>query len=200
MIRDIGGSDGTEQDRVEALELFRAVRWHHHAVPAVIIRSPVENLDIQLEGCVSTLERLQHLKACSDDLGADAVGGYCGDLVALHETLIPSFDTKVEWRNASCSYAAHLGLAAPDQGRMIRGACVDPDRATRDERAAGRRVAGIRQLAGEADGARAAAWIGIGNGGEQGLGIGVKRLLEDRVGWCKLNDLAQIHHRDARLM
>ena len=36
---------------------------------------------------------------------------------------------------------------------MIRGACVDPDRATRDERAAGRRVAGIRQLAGEADGA-----------------------------------------------
>src|SRR3546814_452071 len=66
---------GAEQDRVEAADALQAVGWHHPAVPKVMVRAPVEPLDLETER-LALLQYGQHRQARLYDLGADAVAGY----------------------------------------------------------------------------------------------------------------------------
>ena len=49
VVRDVRSADGAEQDGVELAELIGAVCRHHDAMLLVVVRSPIEILEVQLE-------------------------------------------------------------------------------------------------------------------------------------------------------
>src|SRR5262249_46205210 len=121
-----------------------------------------------------------------------------------------------EKRQGACSYvppwlAADAGerqLVGPVAARDVPGrdlweggrlgpAPVDDERTARVEVAARRRIGGIGDLAGQRD--VAARRVGIGHGyrtHERG-GVRVARATEDGLGGGELDELADVHHRDA---
>ena len=54
------------------------------AVLAVVVGAPVEVVDLEREVAVARRQRVEHLEAGGDDLGADAVGRDGGDRVFAH--------------------------------------------------------------------------------------------------------------------
>src|SRR5260221_6772925 len=87
MVRHIRRGDGAEKDGVELLQGRQTIGRHHHAVFLVIIRSPVESLEIELDIAKPLLQAAEHLDAGGDDLGADAVGGNGGNRIFTHYSL-----------------------------------------------------------------------------------------------------------------
>jgi hypothetical protein len=67
-----------------APQLVGAALRHHHAVLAVIIRPPVEMLDIEREPAVTLGADLQNLQTGIDHFGPDAVPTHRRDFVAAH--------------------------------------------------------------------------------------------------------------------
>ena len=61
------------------------------------------------------------------------------------------------------------------------------------EVAAGRRGTGGGDVAFETDAVSAGSRIDGGYGGEEGLGVGMERLVEERLGGALLHDAAEIH-------
>src|SRR5207244_2200497 len=70
-------------------------------------------------------------------------------------------------------------------------------RAARTEAAAAGDVAGIGRLAGERELERHPASADARDGGEQRLCVGMAGVREHRAGVAGLDDLAEIHHREA---
>src|SRR5579859_6899977 len=93
--------------------------------------------------------------------------------------------------DVSWSHLAELRLRfGTDPGR---------DRAARPEPAAGRRVDRARHLARERRVTALVFEVGVGRwyGGHERAGVRVKRVVEQLVALRPLDDLPQIHHRDA---
>src|SRR5215471_20530725 len=84
MIGDVRRTDGTEQDGVELAELVGAVGRHHHAMCPVIVRTPVEVLEVQDEPAIALSADLQDLDAGLDHLRPDAVTAHGGNFVRTH--------------------------------------------------------------------------------------------------------------------
>ena len=64
--------------------ILGAVGRHHDAVLLVVVRAPVEILEVQREFTVALGAGLQNLDAGSDDFRADAVSGNGGNPVSTH--------------------------------------------------------------------------------------------------------------------
>ncbi len=77
-----------------------------------------------------------------------------------------------------------------------RAAHVHRFGAARVERAAGRRVLGVRHLAGQHHAYIAPVRIGLRYRRNERLGIGMARPGEQRIGRRGLDDASQVHHRD----
>src|SRR5215467_7062753 len=88
MIGDVRRTDGAEQDGVELAELLGAVGRHHHAIFAVIVRTPVEVLEVQGEPAIALGADLQDLDAGLDHLGPDAITAHGSNLVLTHLFLL----------------------------------------------------------------------------------------------------------------
>ena len=84
MIGDVRRTDGAEQDGVEFAELVGAVGRHHHAMCPVIVRTPVEVLEVQDEPAIALSADLQDLDAGLDHLRPDAVTAHGGNFVRTH--------------------------------------------------------------------------------------------------------------------
>src|SRR5258708_6339741 len=79
---------GTEEDRVEGLQLLEAACGNVVAVREEIRRAPREMLDLESEAAVGGRQRLQHLEPGRHDLGADSVAADGGYLVDAHDLLL----------------------------------------------------------------------------------------------------------------
>jgi len=77
-----------EQDGVELAELVGAVGRHHDAIFPVIVRTPVEVLEVQGEPAIALGADLQHLDAGLDHLGPDAITAHGSNLVHTHLFLL----------------------------------------------------------------------------------------------------------------
>src|SRR5262245_23092391 len=84
MIGDVRRTDGTEQDGVELAELVDAVGRHHHAMCPVIVRTPVEVLEVQGEPAIVLGADPQDLDAGLDHLRPDAITAHGGNFVRTH--------------------------------------------------------------------------------------------------------------------
>ena len=104
----------------------------------------------------------------------------------------PGMPKSVRWQADWCP-----GTRSASTGRSCEAA-VEGERAAGVERAALGRDDRARQFAARGlDLAAALGRIELGRGVEQRLGIGMARRGEQRLGRPDLDDLAQIHHRDA---
>src|SRR6516162_7633478 len=88
MIGDVRRTDSTKQDGVEFAELVGAVGRHHHAMYPVIVRTPVEVLEVQGEPAIALGADLQDLDAGLDHLGRDAITAHGSNLVLTHLFLL----------------------------------------------------------------------------------------------------------------
>ena len=61
VVRDVGGADRAEIDRIEAAQLVEPVVRHHPAMGAIVSRAPVEALQLDLEPGLARRERAEHL-------------------------------------------------------------------------------------------------------------------------------------------
>src|SRR5690606_6182072 len=94
-------------------------------------------------------------------------------------------------RNPACPGALQFGCARAAWRRLMR--------TTRAEYAPRRRIDRRRNLACHADARarRLAAWIRDGRGGDQRLGVGMARVIENRIALADLHDATEIHNHDA---
>src|SRR6516164_4774643 len=92
VIGDVRRTDGAEQDGVELAELVGAVGRHHHAMLAVIVRTPVEVLKVQGESAIALGAHLQDLHSGLNHLGPDAITAHGGDLARTHVFLLVGAD------------------------------------------------------------------------------------------------------------
>ena len=88
MVGDVRRADGAEQDGVELAELVGAVLRHHDAMLLVVVRPPVEVLEVERELAIALGADLQGLDAGLDHLGPDAVAAHGGNLVSTHVFLL----------------------------------------------------------------------------------------------------------------
>ena len=68
-------TDRAEIDRVRAPDLIEAVRRHHEAGRAIMVRSPVEPVEGPLKAALALSKRLEDLEPGGNNLLADAVAG-----------------------------------------------------------------------------------------------------------------------------
>ena len=80
----------TRKDGVELAELVGADGRHHHAMRPVIVRTPVEVLEVQGKPAIALSADLQNPEAGLNHLGPDAVTAYGGNLVRTHLILLIS--------------------------------------------------------------------------------------------------------------
>src|SRR5215472_4983124 len=92
IIGDVRRTDGAEQDGVELAELLGAVGRHHHAMLAVIVRTPVEVVEAQSEAAIALGADLQDLHAGLNHLGPDAITAHGSDLIRTHVFLLVGAD------------------------------------------------------------------------------------------------------------
>ena len=57
VVRHVRRADRAEEDRVVVLDLLAPVRGHHHAVLLVVVRAPVEVVELEFERCRSCSAR-----------------------------------------------------------------------------------------------------------------------------------------------
>ena len=88
MIGDVRRTDSAEQDGVELSELVGAVARHHHAMRPVIVRTPVEILEVHAEPAIAFSADLQNPDTGVDHLGPDAITPHGGNLVRTHVFLL----------------------------------------------------------------------------------------------------------------
>src|SRR5437879_8719718 len=86
-------------------------------------------------------------------------------------------------------------LDFPDE-RRLGPTHVDRERTAWMEVAAGRRIGGVRDLAGQGDVAAGRVGIGDGHRPHQRGGVRMTWMPEDLLGGGKLDELAHVHHRD----
>ena len=73
VVGHVGRAGRAEQDGVVIPDLVAAVLRHHDAVLLVVFGPPVEMVDLEFEIAVALRQGVQHLDACGNDFGADAV-------------------------------------------------------------------------------------------------------------------------------
>src|SRR5688572_3578636 len=84
VIGHVGRAGRAEQDGIVMLDLVAAVGRHHAAMLLVVVRSPVEAVDLEREAAFPARQRLQHLDARGNDFGANPVAGDGCDPVGFH--------------------------------------------------------------------------------------------------------------------
>ena len=84
MIGHIGCTDCAEENRIESFQSGEAAFGNVIAVLFVVVTAPGEFFDVQFEAAVALAEHFENLQAGGDDLGADTVAGYGGNVVLTH--------------------------------------------------------------------------------------------------------------------
>jgi hypothetical protein len=84
MIRYTRVSGRTKVDRIKPPQGFKGVFRHHSAVLEVVVGSPRELLDLQLEAAIAGGDSMKNTGPRVDDLATDAVAGDSRDRIFTH--------------------------------------------------------------------------------------------------------------------
>ena len=88
VVGNVGRADRAEVDGVELAELIGAALRHHDAVFLVVVRSPVEVLDVELEAAVALGANFQGLQPRRDHLRPDAVAAHGRNPMCSHVSVL----------------------------------------------------------------------------------------------------------------